>query len=327
MITIDRGPEPPELARERPRQLARAVLAWRAWQAETNDTRPSVNEKSPKELKRAAFAKLLDDRESYACNGAVMDALHREQGEQCAFCDGWRRREGAPIEHFRARKAVYREPGSLGPLRETDGYWWLTWSWENLLFTCEGCNGQSLKGNRFPIAAGGPRLVELEFDLSKEDALLIDPTRRNPMQHIIWAPEDPSVAEQSWIWQPTSSDDYGKKTIEILGLRRLSTAVSEHIRDHVLPRVRELRSAAPGASADVVWDRVRELFAKRALFRAAAWDALCWWVAGGGVPRASKALTPPGRPLRAYGVAGGLPPPNAGEGEDAWLRRLALGGP
>lgn len=61
----------------------------------------------------------------------VKDALHALYHKKCAFCE--QRIEVPHVEHFR--------PKSI--------YYWLAYSWDNLLLACSTCN--SNKGNRFEI--------------------------------------------------------------------------------------------------------------------------------------------------------------------------------
>jgi hypothetical protein len=68
-------------------------------------------------------------------------ALADMQHGKCCYCE---KREEQPkyrdVEHYRPKVT----------------YWWLTWSWDNLLFSCMDCNREH-KRDQFPLAASGSR--------------------------------------------------------------------------------------------------------------------------------------------------------------------------
>lgn len=61
----------------------------------------------------------------------IMTALHNIYHSKCAFCE--QKIEFPQVEHFRPKNI----------------YYWLAYSWDNLLFACLGCN--SHKNNHFEI--------------------------------------------------------------------------------------------------------------------------------------------------------------------------------
>lgn len=95
------------------------------------------------------------------------------------------------------------------------GYWWLAWTWENLVFGCQSCNGGSRKGTRFPLVKGSRALGERELPPGQEQPLLIDPTdpALDPMDVIqfMWDGKH---------WRPVALNDnpHAAWTIAILGL-------------------------------------------------------------------------------------------------------------
>lgn len=74
------------------------------------------------------------------------DALAKGQYLKCCYCEErqqdvrWQH-----VEHFRPKAEVVRDELAT----PTDGYWWLTWTWDNLLFSCIRCN--HAKGTSFPL--------------------------------------------------------------------------------------------------------------------------------------------------------------------------------
>lgn len=234
MIAIDRGDEPDEIARERRYRLAKAWLAWRA----TNAENPG------EDLLEGGWDK-------------ARESLHQRQHEKCAFCESPTHKREHPTEHFRPR--AFAEPRLTGETppraKQQERYWWLAWTWENLLFACKTCNGKGRKGNRFPLVQGLPHLPPLprapqdetafdaSFDLTTEgDArLLIDPGADDPSQHFRWVPwidKRPATRTDDFrriIWRPeprrssAGFDRRGRETIAVFGLDQdAQEAVGRH---------------------------------------------------------------------------------------------------
>lgn len=184
---------------------------------------------------------------------------------KCAYCET---RFGAnsdgAVEHYRPKGRIVAE--------DHPGYWWLASQWHNLLLSCQHCNerrGQIIvtigmtmeeaarlyretinkpvhgKGSQFPIRG-------LRRRPRKEDALLIDPTSRDPKRHLHFPP-DPGISLAVPRETPTGPDAYGLATINIGALNRYRlvrerTGVLMDLRKHVLELESSLVAAA--ASAD-----------------------------------------------------------------------------
>src|SRR4051812_28631461 len=121
MIGIDRGRQPRGLASTRANELRR-VRAARRFNAASLGHRYNTPE--------------------------VREALFKAQGWKCCYCELEIRRKGSPIEHIRPKTRALRGLGL-----PTHGYWWLTWTWKNLLLACSGCNGSKL--DHFPLSPTG----------------------------------------------------------------------------------------------------------------------------------------------------------------------------
>lgn len=116
--------------------------------------------------------------------------------EKCAYCEGplGTQTSGA-AEHWRPKGRVEERDGD-GVWRRVkhdeqdtqhSGYWWMAFSWENLVPACTECN--SKKGNKFPIAGErvfdpGQARTAVELD-RLERPLLLHPFRGDdPARHI-----------------------------------------------------------------------------------------------------------------------------------------------
>lgn len=131
-----------------------------------------------------------------------LDALFHGK---CAYCESfYASTTPVDVEHYRPKGAVHED--ATHP-----GYWWLAMEWDNLLPSCIDCNRkrkqitpiistslltllkdssgfshsrtlQTGKKDSFPIL--GQRVLSEATDLASEHALLIDPCRDDPEQHL-----------------------------------------------------------------------------------------------------------------------------------------------
>ena len=161
---------------------------------------------------------------------------------KCAYCETFYS-ASAPVdvEHFRPK-------GSVSDDDTHPGYWWLGMVWTNLLPSCIDCNrkrqqrspqsstslvdlyehakahalpsSQSGKKDSFPLAAGGTRMFAESSSYADEKALLLDPTRDDPAEHMRFY-----VGSALGIVVPETKagvpSERGAMSIQIYGLNRL----------------------------------------------------------------------------------------------------------
>lgn len=156
-------------------------------------------------------------------------------------------------------------------------YWWLAWTWNNLLFACMDCN-RDHKKDQFPLADGSTPLVAEHAPPGSEQPLVLDPfdPAIDPLQEIQFRSVKVQGKER---WQPFGLTARGVRTIEVCGLDRpgLLTSYTDHVTREVRPKLDPLFAAAKAAvkAAVKAWSS-----AKRALlhparpFRALSYDAL-----------------------------------------------------
>lgn len=142
--------------------------------------------------KRAAFpfaAYKADD---------VKQRLEKLFHGKCAYCESFYGSQApVDVEHYRPKGRV--EGGNDHP-----GYWWLAAEWTNLLPSCIDCNRrrkqrspvisaklqvlyqklQTGKKDCFPVQ--GAHVLPEETDFGSERALLLDPTRDEPSDHLLF---------------------------------------------------------------------------------------------------------------------------------------------
>lgn len=194
MIAIQRSTEP-EILKTTGKKKSQALKAAYTRYQQDYDTG----------LKKFKF-----DNAIYA-DDSVKEALKTMQHYKCCFCESkFAHISYGDVEHFRP-KGGYKQ-------NETDkdlvkpGYYWLAYDWNNLLVSCTLCN-QKYKANLFPLLDDSKRAKNHHATLADETPLLINPTlpNQNPENFISFCEEVPFAI---------NDNEYGKKTISILGLDR-----------------------------------------------------------------------------------------------------------
>ncbi|MEI7869868.1 MAG: hypothetical protein WCI11_18430 [Candidatus Methylumidiphilus sp.] len=138
----------------------------------------------------------------------VKQALILMQHGKCCFCESKILHIAyGDVEHYRP-KAGYRQNSE--DAMQKPGYYWLAYSWDNLLLSCERCNRQ-YKKNLFPLLHEQKRAQCHHDDIDMEKPLLINPTSTDPKNHIGFRDEIP---------YPIDDSPYGNTTIAVLGLDR-----------------------------------------------------------------------------------------------------------
>lgn len=268
MIPTHRGVEPPQLGKVRDKLLRKAIDAF-------NAHGPGSDE-------------LLATLVGY---DIIKKVLYLRQHKKCAYCERAPGFDGQPVEHFRPKKHAVRT-SKPNPVKDHERYWWLTWTWDNLLFACATCNGPARKGNHFPLIRGSASLAcpvrpataplpSACSQLASERPLLLDPSDLSidPLNHLRWLPIDRGLPRSLWTWELRGSTMRGRKTREVLGLDDLADDVDNRYREAVWPRFhkdieRKLGRAKP-AQLLTAWQKlVRDLVKPSSELTAATWSML-----------------------------------------------------
>lgn len=132
----------------------------------------------------------------------------------------------------------------------THGYFWLAWTWDNLLFACGACNLR--KSTRFPLTLGCEPLQPEEAPPGREHPLLIDPAdhSRDPFEHICFRLVEEG-GRMRWKPFPRNGSIHGATTIRVLGLdgQGLLEHYNRHVTLMVEPAVRDIDEAVARARA------------------------------------------------------------------------------
>jgi uncharacterized protein (TIGR02646 family) len=249
VIRIDRGEEPEPLAKVRDVELerVRAIAQLR---------RPTQDDIGTKYQ-------------------AVKEALWKAQHYKCAYCGAQEQAKRNDVEHYRPKARADRSPGAT----DDHGYWWLAWTWENLLFACRNCNQAPAKLDKFPLRAGSEALVAEQLPPGKEHPLLLDPAADDGLAHIQFRPTTIG-GETRWIPAARDGSERGQWTIDTCKLDAPDqlTLYTAHVDRVVRGECAVIEAAIEGGDPGEVWEAwectLRRLLAPRHQYVGLTYDAL-----------------------------------------------------
>lgn len=209
------------------------------------------------------------------------EPLWRAQRSQCCCCEQKILLSHNDLEHYRPAISADRSPGSA----ETHGYWWLAFTWKNLLFACAVCN-RSRKNDRFPLDLGSRALRPREAPPGQETPLLLDPAFDNAVEHIefvfstIAGPLSVAGGHPRKQWWPRArhGSKRGDWTIRVCGLAKsdLAELYDVHVNREVRPRADALeRALLEGTDVTGPFENALALLHPAMPFVGLSYDALC----------------------------------------------------
>jgi uncharacterized protein (TIGR02646 family) len=134
----------------------------------------------------------------------VKDALMKMHHGKCCYCEKQIERADLHVEHFRPRGALRQAADADN---EYPGYYWLAYSWDNLLLACPTCN--VTKRSTFPLENPEQRARSHNDDLASEKATFVNPAVDDPRDHIRFKDDAPYPLTEC-----------GRRTINELELHR-----------------------------------------------------------------------------------------------------------
>lgn len=245
MIRVRRGAEPEALIRVRNEQLAK--------------------------LRKIAKERELSQNDITGYKEPTAEVLWRAQHYKCCDCEFKIQRAYNDVEHYRPKARADRQPGSGA----AHGYWWLAFTWENLLFACPVCN-RSGKNDQFPLDHGSRALSAEKSPPERERPLLLDPSQANPVEHVEFCPEGDPL---QWRAKPRAGSELGQWTIKVCHMNcpDLLELRKDHVERFVLPEVKALKRALNKGKIGPVrqaYERCRAFFAPEMSFSAVSFDAI-----------------------------------------------------
>lgn len=208
---------------------------------------------------------------------AIADELWKAQRFKCCYCEHKIKRGFNDVEHYRPKTSANRLPGCTNK----HGYWWLAFTWDNLLFACPSCN-RSAKNDRFPLDDGAASLVAEAAAPGDERPLLLDPgSTINPVEHIQFVRKSVGLGSlrRDWWAAPRNESKLGLFTIEVcdlnnIELRELRNDYYEHT---IFGKVKALTDAIASGDTHAVHrehNRALELLQPSVPYVAFSYDVL-----------------------------------------------------
>lgn len=251
MIGIERGPAPDKLRKIRLAEMRRLVPIARKGPPSAADIGKKYN--------------------------VVAKDLWRAQHRKCCYCEHRIPPSFNDVEHHRPKARANRLPGST----ETHGYWWLAFTWTNLLFACAACN-RSRKRDQFPLGVGSAALAPKQLPPGKEVPLLLDPAEVNGVDHIefvffsvLTGAKSPTDARKHWWPRARRGSRAGDVTIRVCGLDEHVEIYDDHVNKEVRHVAEELRQAITDAhGVPAAFQRALDLLKPWKPFVGLSYDAL-----------------------------------------------------
>lgn len=149
--------------------------------------------------------KQMPVRGSIYTSDAVKAELEACHHGKCCYCETDFRKPHAysEVEHWLPKSSSRQSPDGE---RIRPGYYWLAYSWDNLLLSCSFCN--KIKNDLFPLDEPVARARNHGMRIEDEKPSILKPDGDNdPRDHISFHME-----------VPVGITPLGRKTIEVLGL-------------------------------------------------------------------------------------------------------------
>lgn len=171
---------------------------------------------------------------------AICEKLLEMQGGKCCYCERHILEKFYDVEHYRPKTRAIRQNTSRDGCDETHGYWWLAFTWDNLLYACPICN-RIHKNTFFPLANGSIALTAENAPPGNERPLLLDPCGDiNPVEHIEFHLDQTIPTIERWNVRPRNGSPLGQETIRVLGLdtKAYITKHTSIIETRIKPKVK-----------------------------------------------------------------------------------------
>ena len=211
-----------------------------------------------------------DDIKGYR---VVSGKLWKSQYLKCCYCEAKIPESFNDVEHFRPKATANRLPGCSSD----HGYWWLAFTWTNLLYSCPGCNRIS-KGILFPLGDGSQGALAEAEEFHSEVPLLLDPYEHSHVAHIEYRFVRLKDGGR-WYARPRKRSQCGSYTIKTLGLNRseLLELRQDHYEVNLVGLLADFKKVMDSKCAEdirIAQVKLSRLFGVRAVFSSFSYDVL-----------------------------------------------------
>ncbi len=143
------------------------------------DDIPTILKKDNREqaFKNNILSKRYIDKKNLYRTKSILDKLNEIYHKKCAYCEQSLLDSQKHIEHYRPKKR----------------YFWLTYSWDNLLLSCERCNkskGIKFKTKNRQVDYNNESFEDIDGLCTKydrlEEPLIVNPERDNILDEILY---------------------------------------------------------------------------------------------------------------------------------------------
>jgi uncharacterized protein (TIGR02646 family) len=211
--------------------------------------------------------------------------LWKAQHYKCAYCEHREQSKRNDVEHFRPATRADRKPGST----LTHGYWWLAYTWENLLFSCRNCNQSPAKLDKFPLEEGSVALEPGQSPPGDERPLLIDPATESAIDHLEYVEEHRAGAVSRWTVRARNGSRRGNEMIRVCKLDRpdLITLYTSHVAMNLTVDREQVRHAI-GTGDTATIHSAWQSYVERHLQPSSVFAGLSYDVLATDVPKATR---------------------------------------
>lgn len=203
----------------------------------------------------------------------VSNVLWKSQYFKCCYCEAKIPESYNDVEHYRPKAEADRLPGCASK----HGYWWLAFTWANLLYACPGCN-RTGKGILFPLDSGSSGAIAEAKTFKTETPLFIDPYELCYIQYIQYR-FIRNADGGRWYARPRKRSKCSSYTIRIAKLNRseLLELRQDHFEVNIQPQLLEFDEALQSGRQEEILAcqrRLSRLFGRRALFASFSYDVI-----------------------------------------------------
>jgi uncharacterized protein (TIGR02646 family) len=184
------------------------------------------------------------------CHAQVQMALEKLFHGKCAYCEHLVDDSEWDVDHYRPKRRVAER-------EDHPGYYWLTYTWENLYLVCKFCNQRRKDRPHWDAPSGGPaqgkyeqfpvddeanRAMSPSDNLDRELPYLLDPCDDEPSEYLRYGPDGDIHAVSNY-----TKGVFGSETIRICHLKRSRLVRARREKIRRMAKLLKVRATARAA--------------------------------------------------------------------------------